>query len=178
MRINLTAAVVAVGLCLIVVGVASSAVTTAQHATYSLKPCSTCREVRYPTEQECQAAALAEAQRVGETRTTGSAVYTCITRFNVIATFQPAAVVRSATLSWTAPTLYTNGDRLTDIRNYKIVVGTSPTNLDRVLETPAGTPTSFTITDMTPGTWYFAVRAVAGSGVESANSNVVSKVVL
>jgi len=80
--------IVAVGLCLITAGVAKSAVTTTQSATYSFKRCSTCSEVRYPTEQECRAAAYAEAERVGLTRTTGAAVYTCITRFNVVGTFK------------------------------------------------------------------------------------------
>lgn len=91
MRLSLTAAVVAVGLCLIAAGVSKAAVTTASAATYALKPCSTCKEVRYPTELECRAAAYAEAQRVGLTRESGSAVYTCITRFNVIATFKANA---------------------------------------------------------------------------------------
>lgn len=81
--------IVAAGLCLIAAGVAKAAVTTTQSATYAFKRCSTCTEVRHPTEQECRAAAYAEAERVGLTRTTGAAVYMCITRFNVIATFRP-----------------------------------------------------------------------------------------
>lgn len=68
---------------------ADAAVTTATHTTYALRPCSTCREVPYPTQDACNAAAQAEARRVGETRTTGSAVYTCVIRTNVIATFRP-----------------------------------------------------------------------------------------
>lgn len=88
MRISLTAVIVAVGACLLIAGVSQAAVTTTQSATYAFKRCSTCTEVRYPTEQECRAAAYAEAERAGLTRTTGAAVYTCITRFNVIATFK------------------------------------------------------------------------------------------
>lgn len=91
MRPNFTAVVVAVGLCLIAVGISQAAVTTANHATYALKPCSRCIEIRYPTEQECRDAAYAEAQRVGLNRVSGAAVYTCITRYNVIATFKPNA---------------------------------------------------------------------------------------
>jgi hypothetical protein len=68
---------------------ADAAVTTATHTSYALRPCSTCREVPYPDEASCRAAALAEAQRVGLTRTTGGAVYTCMIRANVIATFKP-----------------------------------------------------------------------------------------
>lgn len=98
----------AVGACLAVTGIATSAVTTATHTSYALRPCSTCKEVVYPTEVECRAAAQAEARRVGETRTTGSAVYTCITRHNVIATFQPAPIalppVDCAVSDWGPPT--------------------------------------------------------------------------
>ena len=36
---------------------------------------------------------------------------------------------------------------------------------------------STTISSLTPGTWYFAVRAVNTSGTESANSNVTTKAV-
>jgi hypothetical protein len=111
MHLDLTAKVVLVGLCLIVAGVAKAAVTTTQSATYGFKRCSTCSEVRYPTEQECRAAAYAEAERVGLTRTTGAAVYTCITRFNVIGTFKanplppppPIDCVVSAWGAWSDP---------------------------------------------------------------------------
>jgi hypothetical protein len=108
MRLSFTATIVAVGLCLVAAGVAKSAVTTTQSATYAFKRCSTCSEVRYPTEQECRAAAHAEAERVGLTRTTGAAVYTCITRFNVIGTFKaspppPVDCVVSEWGAWSDP---------------------------------------------------------------------------
>ncbi len=72
---------------------ANAAVTTTTSTSYALRPCSTCREIVFPTEAECRAAAQAEAQRAGATRESGSAVYTCITRHNVIATFRPNPVV-------------------------------------------------------------------------------------
>jgi hypothetical protein len=68
---------------------ADAAVTTTSHTSYALRPCSTCREVPYPTQLECERAADAEAQRVGQTREAGGAVYTCVIRHNVIATFRP-----------------------------------------------------------------------------------------
>lgn len=83
---------VAVALCVLVATLAVADVTTATHNSYALRPCSTCKEIKYDTEAECREAGQAEARRVGETRTTGSAVYTCITRHNVIATFRAPPV--------------------------------------------------------------------------------------
>ena len=175
MRLSLTAAVVAAGLCLSAAGV-WSAVTTSQHETFALRPCSTCAEVRYPTKAECEAAAVAEARRVGETRTTGSAVYTCITRHNVIATFQPAPR-GTAALRWTPPTQNTDGSALTNLAGYRISYGTSPTALVQTIQVANPGATAYTVSGLAPGTHYFAVRAVAASGTESSNSNVVSKIV-
>lgn len=177
MRISLTAAVVAAGLCLLVAGVAKSAVTTTQSATYAFKRCSTCTEVRYPTEQECRAAAFAEAERVGLTRTTGSAVYTCITRFNVIGTFRPNPVTGSATLSWTPPTRNTDGSELTNLAGYRVSYGTSATALTSTIQIANPGVSSYTVSNLAPGTYYFAVRAYTSSGTESNNSNVGSKVI-
>lgn len=176
MRISLTAAVVAVGLCLLVAGVATSAVTTATNTTYALRPCSTCTEVRYPTEAECRAAAQAEAQRIGGTRTTGSAVYTCITRHNVIATFSVGTSGR-AVLSWTPPTQNTDGSALTNLAGYRVSYGTSSTALTSTIQIANPGVSNYTISNLAPGTYYFAVRAYKSSGTESNNSNVVSKVV-
>jgi hypothetical protein len=175
MRLTLTAALVAAGLCLLA-GVAQGAVTTATHTTYALRPCSTCREIRYPTEAECEAAALAEAVRVGTTRTTGGAVYTCITRYNVIATFSVGNVGR-AVLSWTPPTQNTNGSTLNNLAGYRISYGTSPEALAQTVQIANPGVSSYTISNLAPGTYYFAVRAYATSDAESVNSNVISKTV-
>jgi hypothetical protein len=108
-RNAINTAVMVVGLCLLPLGVALSAVTTATATTYALRPCSTCREVSFPTEAQCREAAQAEARLAGETRTTGSAVYTCITRHNVVATFRanpapvPVNCVVSAWGAWSDP---------------------------------------------------------------------------
>lgn len=167
---------VVVGLCLIA-GVALAAVTTATHTTYAVRPCSICKEVAYPTEAECWAAAEAEARRIGETRTAGSAVYTCITRHNVIATFGPNPLAGTARLTWTPPTQKTDGTALTNLAGYRISYGTTQ-DLAQTIQIANPTLSSYTISNLTPGTYYFAVRAYNSDGVESASSNVVSKVVL
>lgn len=176
MKNRFAALIASIGVCLIVTGVALAAVITAQHETYALRPCSTCTETRYPTEAECQAAALAEAQRVGETRTTGSAVYTCITRHNVVATFSVGTSGR-AVLSWTPPTTNTDGSALTNLSGYRLHYGTSATAMTQTVQLATPGLSSHTVTNLAPGTYYFAVRAYTSGDTESSNSNVVSKVV-
>lgn len=139
--------------------------------SYALRPCSTCREVVYATEAQCRAAAFAEAERAGATRTTGSAVYTCITRFNVIATFvvgQSGTAVLSWSYSRTADRPLAEG--------FRVVYGSHPLELVNTVQLGGATVTTHTLTGLAPGTYYFAVKAFAGSN-ESEQSNTVSKVV-
>jgi hypothetical protein len=83
----------------------------------------------------------------------------------------------TTTINWTTPTTNTDGTALTDLGSFKILYGTSATSLayTRTVSDPAAR--SVQIGSLGAGTWYFAVRAVNKSGVESANSNVASKVV-
>lgn len=81
----------------------------------------------------------------------------------------------STTVSWTAPTKNTDGSTLTDLASYKIVYGTSSSNLSNSRVVSDKTATSAVVSGLTAGTWYFAVRSVNGSGTESANSNVASR---
>jgi len=82
-----------------------------------------------------------------------------------------------ATLSWQAPTTDTNGAPLTDLAGYRIYYGTSATDLtDTIQLTSVGLQT-YVIQNLASGTWYFAVTAVASTGVESALSDVVSKTI-
>lgn len=175
MRLNLTTVVVAAGCCLLLAGLVNAAVTTTTHTSYALRPCSICREVAYPTESECRAAAQAEAQRVGLTRTTGGAVYTCITRHNVIATFSPGPVTGTAPLSWTPPTQNIDGTTLTNLAGYRISYGTSPTALTSTIQVTGPSVSTFAVTGLAPGAYYFSIRAYTSNGTESANSNIVTK---
>lgn len=146
---------------------ATAAVTTVTHSSYALRPCSTCREVVYPTRAECEAAALAEAHRVGQTRVTGSAVYTCITRYNVIATFRPNPE-RQALLSWQH-----DGQNL---EGFRIVYGLSPTAMTQSIVVAVPSARTHLLTNLAPATYYFAVIAYGG-GNDSIQSNVVTKTV-
>lgn len=82
-----------------------------------------------------------------------------------------------ATLSWTAPTSNTDGSTLTNLAGYRIAYGTSASALTHTVQVANPSVTNYTISNLSPGTYYFAVRAYTSNGTESANSNVSSKVV-
>lgn len=110
----------------------------------------------------------------------GGAVYTCIARHNVVATFTanpPAPVVSTARLSWTPPTQNIDGTALTNLAGYRISYGTSPTALAQTVQVSNPGVSAYSVTGLAPGTWYFAVRAYTSTGTEGVNSNIVSKVV-
>lgn len=129
---------------------ARAAVTTAIHETYAVRTCSTCKEIAYPTEAECENAAQAEAQRVGATRTSGSAVYTCIKRYNVVATFK-VGTAGQTTLNWTHDGLNTTKYVATYWRDGEIA---------KTLEIPGSTARSATLTGLSAGVWNVFVSAV------------------
>ncbi len=83
----------------------------------------------------------------------------------------------SATLSWTPPTKNNDSSNLANLAGYRIYYGTSPTALDRVLQIENASASSYTVTDLSRGKWYFAVRAYRWDGAESVNSDMVSKVI-
>lgn len=87
---------------------------------------------------------------------------------------QPCA--GSATLRWTSPTQNTDGTSLTNLAGYRISYGTSATALAQTIQVPSPGASGYTVTNLAPGTWYFAVRAYTSTN-ESVSSNVGSKVV-
>lgn len=83
----------------------------------------------------------------------------------------------SATLSWTPPTRNTNGSTLTNLAGYRIYYGTSSGALNRTVQVSNPGVASYVLGDLSPATWYFAVRAYNSSGAESVSSNIVSKTI-
>jgi len=83
----------------------------------------------------------------------------------------------AATLSWSAPTQNADGTSLTNLAGYRIYYGTSSTALTQVVQVANAGMVNYVIENLSPATYYFAVRAYSRSGSESTNSNVVSKVV-
>jgi hypothetical protein len=83
----------------------------------------------------------------------------------------------TATLTWVAPTLNTNGTALTDLSGYHIYYGTSATQLNQEIILDSASATTYVINGLTSGTYYFVVTAVSSAGTESAQSNVASKTI-
>ena len=80
---------------------------------------------------------------------------------------------KSATLSWKAPTVNSNGSALTNLAGYRIYYGTSATSLTRSITINSVGVTTDVVTDLSPGTYYFALMAFNTVGIESKLSNVV-----
>jgi hypothetical protein len=66
---------------------------------------------------------------------------------------------------------------MTDLAAYRINYGTDPGNLSETVEINGVGVTTRVIENLSPGTWYFVIRAANARGAESAPSNVVSKVI-
>jgi hypothetical protein len=80
----------------------------------------------------------------------------------------------SVTLSWDAPTQNTNGTPLTDLAGFHIYYGTSASNLNQSVQIANPGLTSYALSSLAAGTWYFEVNAYTTAGAESAVSTIVS----
>lgn len=90
----------------------------------------------------------------------------------------PSNPLGSATLSWTAPTLNTDGSALSNLAGYEIKYGQSPTNLDSDIQIDGVGTTVRVIESLPKGTtWYFSIAARNSAGVLSTPSAPVSKVI-
>lgn len=83
----------------------------------------------------------------------------------------------SALLTWTPPTLNTDNTPLTNLAGYRVHYGASATSLTQTAQLNNPATTTYTISNLTPGTWYFGVRAYTTQGSESSLSNIVSRAV-
>lgn len=83
----------------------------------------------------------------------------------------------SATLNWTAVTQNTDGTVLTDLAGYHIHYGTSAGNMSTVVTLNNASLTTYLVTNLSSGTWYFGVSAYSSTGVEGMLSNVGSKTI-
>jgi hypothetical protein len=88
---------------------------------------------------------------------------------------QNQADAGTATLAWSRVTKNTDGTKLTDLAGYKIWYGRSPTALNPLVTLSNPNLTTYQVTHLTPGTWYFVVAAYSRDGKQGAPSPVASK---
>jgi hypothetical protein len=95
--------------------------------------------------------------------------------FNISVT-SPTATGK-ATLSWTIPTTNTDGSTLTNYAGVRIYYGPSASSLTQLVQVAGATVTSYSVSSLKAGTWYFAARSYSTTGAESGLSSVVSKMI-
>jgi len=83
----------------------------------------------------------------------------------------------SAALSWNAPTTRTDGSPLTNLAGYRLRYGNSPGNYPNTITISNPTITSYVVGNLASGTWYFVLAAYDSAGLESSNSDPVSKTI-
>jgi hypothetical protein len=83
----------------------------------------------------------------------------------------------SAALSWTAPTNNEDGTPIASLAGYHVYYSTDPSSFGNAVEVAGGSTTTYNVTGLTAGTYYFAVAAYNSDGVESAMSNIGNKTI-
>jgi hypothetical protein len=87
----------------------------------------------------------------------------------------PPATTGTAVLTLTPPTQNTDGSPLTDLAGMRVYYGSSADSLDQVLDLPGNAATSYTLSSLSSGVWYFAATAYNSGGLESSPSATASK---
>lgn len=81
----------------------------------------------------------------------------------------------SANLEWSPVTTTTSGAALEDLAGYKVYYGMSRDNLANLVVLADPGATSYLVSGLSAGTWYFGIVAYTNNGDESPLSDVVSK---
>jgi hypothetical protein len=89
----------------------------------------------------------------------------------------PPAHANSVTINWMPPTENTDGSTLMNLAGYNIHYGTASHNYTQVVAISNPGLATYVVSNLTPGTYYFAVAAVNSSGTESPLSSEVSTTV-
>jgi hypothetical protein len=89
-----------------------------------------------------------------------------------------AIATGTATLSWTPPTENTDGSPLTDLAGYNLYWGTESGTYSSAVTLNGTGVTSYVVENLLSGaTYYFAITAFNGEGMESSFSNEASKTI-
>jgi hypothetical protein len=92
-----------------------------------------------------------------------------------VTVMSPPVTTGSAVLGLTPPTQNSDGSALTDLAGMRVYYGTSASSLTQVLDMPGAAATTYTLSNLTSGTWYFAATAYTSGGQESSPSVTASK---
>ncbi len=89
----------------------------------------------------------------------------------------PEPAIDEATVSWTAPLKRMDGSSLSlaEIDHFEIRYGLDPNNQDQSTTAPSDA-TSIAISGLEAGTWYFSIRVIDTSGLQSAYSEPVEHI--
>ena len=89
------------------------------------------------------------------------------------------APVSSVTVTWNKPIVYSDGTPLTDLAGYKVFYGSASRQYVYNISISGASMTSAVLEGLASGTtWYFSVKSVTSSGVESDFTPEVSKTLL
>ena len=91
-------------------------------------------------------------------------------------TTPPTGATGTATVHWQPPTANTNGSSISNLAGYTVYYGTSQSNYKTVKVANPGL-TSYTIGNLSAGTYYFTVTAYNTAGMASAYGPVASKTI-
>src|SRR5580698_2088663 len=83
----------------------------------------------------------------------------------------------TATLDWTSVTQNTNGTAVTNLAGYYIYYGNSAGAMTKTIQVTNPTVTSYVVSNLSTGTWYFGVAAYTNTGAVGQESNVGSKTI-
>lgn len=133
--------------------------------------------VAAPTSTAPAATATSTSPTSSTTTSTPSTSSTTSTPPTGSTTTSAPPVTGSATLSWTAPAVNTDGSILNDLAGYYVEYGNSASALTQTVDITGAANTNTTINNLSAGTYYFAVVAYSSLGTESAPSPTVSKTI-
>jgi plastocyanin len=108
-------------------------------------------------------------------------VSTPLAAFNVTVVASAPTGTGSATLQWTPPTTYTNGDNMNDLDGYEIHYGTQPgPNYSDVIVLNNEGLTEYTISNLPAGDYFFNIKSfTSGTGApRSAFAGEVTKTIV
>jgi hypothetical protein len=90
-----------------------------------------------------------------------------------------AAPTGSITVSWVPPTQNTNGTPVTGLSGFRVYYGTASRQYAQSVLVSSPSLRSVVVEGLSPGTtWYFGVKSVSSTGVESEYSNEAVKALL